>query len=300
MSRKVHGDDDEDGQGGAPRDGQDLDAGEDRVSPGEHDDAPDDDLDGEGDDVSRLRGQLRRERQRKRSAQSRLRQQDEEIGSLREQMAGLAARLDQRDAGELLERSSGAISAAEAEVAKAIEDGDAPAQARAQSKLMQARLDATITKARVDAAKRASGEEDQPEPGRQQQRGTQQQPSAAAADWLKRNAWYGEGGANAKAAYGILNGMVQDEDYDPEDPETYAELDRKMSRIAPELYKKRDRRASTAGDGRETRGGGDRPAEIPAATLEVFKQRGYNTKDPKVLEQIRHSVAVARNGGVEP
>ena len=74
----------------------------------------------------------------------------------------------------------------------------------------------------------------QPEQQYQQQQPAQQQTPAATQTWLQNNSWYSSNLNDPKAQYATaLHQELINEGYDPEDSETYSELDERLGNKPP-------------------------------------------------------------------
>jgi uncharacterized protein YnzC (UPF0291/DUF896 family) len=135
-------------------------------------------------------------------------------------------------------------------------------------------------------------------------------PSQLAQDWKRGNPWYGhERYREQSALTQALDRAVKADGFDPNDPEYYIELDRRIRRRMPELQRfqrggqqaKQQRRdpagavvrRSPAGDG----GNGARKGRVVLnrADLENMRTFGMDPKDPKAQKEY----ALQKMGGTD-
>ena len=61
-------------------------------------------------------------------------------------------------------------------------------------------------------------------------------PDPKAENWAQRNSWFGEDDAMTFAAFGIHKTLVEEESFDTNSEEYYAEIDRRMKEAFPHKF----------------------------------------------------------------
>ena len=148
------------------------------------------------------------------------------------QLKNRMSSLDTNYVNEYTTRVYTQISQVEANLARAIEMGDAKATVEAQRQLTalaiqqdranQAKMQQERYRQQQAAAQQYQAR--QPMPAQQPRR-----PDPKAEQWALRNSWFGSDEAMTYAAFGIHKKLVEDEGFDPQSDEYYTELDRRIS-----------------------------------------------------------------------
>jgi hypothetical protein len=60
------------------------------------------------------------------------------------------------------------------------------------------------------------------------------QPDAKAQSWAEKNDWFGQDEVMTYAAFGVHRRLIEDEGFDPQSDEYYAEIDKRMSSEFPQ------------------------------------------------------------------
>jgi GH15 family glucan-1,4-alpha-glucosidase len=78
-------------------------------------------------------------------------------------------------------------------------------------------------------------------------RRTQQarEPDPKAQDWAQRNTWFGKDSAMTYTAFDIHKKLVEEEDFDPESDEYYAEVDKRIRLEFPHKFDTNEERGTT-------------------------------------------------------
>ena len=134
-----------------------------------------------------------------------------------------------------------ALAIAEANFKKAHEGGDSDEIAAAQkaftnAQLAQASAPAVSEKIIDNWKKNVLSEQRQQ--AQQQPYVQQEMPAAdpAAVEWQQNNAWVGDDKEMRSSAYGVHERLVRDEGVDPETPEYYELIDKRMQEVFPDYF----------------------------------------------------------------
>lgn len=130
--------------------------------------------------------------------------------------------------------------AAEQELARAIEMGDTAGVVEAQRKITSLAIENDRAKqAKIQQERYAQQYEAQQQAQVQQPMPAQQprRPDPKAEDWAERNEWFGQDEAMTYAVFGIHKKLVETEGFDPQSDDYYNELDRRMANEFPHKLK---------------------------------------------------------------
>lgn len=130
--------------------------------------------------------------------------------------------------------------AAEQDLARAIEMGDTAGVVEAQRKITSLAIENDRAKqAKVQQERYAQQYEAQQQAQVQQPMPAQQprRPDPKAEDWAERNEWFGQDEAMTYAVFGIHKKLVETEGFDPQSDDYYNELDRRMADEFPHKLK---------------------------------------------------------------
>ena len=130
--------------------------------------------------------------------------------------------------------------AAEQELARAIEMGDTAGVIEAQRKITTLAIENDRAKqAKIQQERYAQQYEAQQQAEVQQPMPAQQprRPDPKAEDWAERNEWFGQDEAMTYAVFGIHKKLVETEGFDPQSDDYYNELDRRMADEFPHKLK---------------------------------------------------------------
>jgi hypothetical protein len=187
--------------------------------------------------------------------------------------------LDTNYVTEYSTRVQSQMTAAEQEMAKAMEINDTAAVVEAQRKI-------TALAIENDRAEQAKLQQEHLSQQRQQQLQQQPQqtqqparkPSPKAESWAQKNDWFGQDEAMTYAAFGIHKKLIEEEGFDPNSDEYYTELDRRVQTEFPHKFN----------------GGSKRPAQTVASVSRTTTGRSSSKKVRLTPSQ----VAIAKKLGV--
>jgi hypothetical protein len=199
------------------------------------------------------------------------------------------------------------VDAAEKALARAHEDGDAVAIARATRQVTDAvaeREGVRLEKRDFDRARaenerrrggstgaRGDGKDTQPEG---------QRDTTNLNDWKSRNAeWYGVDAGMTKAAHEIDRSIRQAGVIAVGSPDYFKAIDRQMAQRYPEKFRSAP---NNSGSGSGAPAGGQRPngGRIPKEVLDTWAKMGINVNDDKTLERMVKNRATLAEKGILP
>jgi hypothetical protein len=177
--------------------------------------------------ISRLTKKMREAERREQEAIKYAQAVQGESNTLKQRLSDL----DTSYVTEYTTRVNTQISQAEVNLTRAIELGDSHATVEAQRALTSL----AIQQDRADQAKMQSQRQQQQAAAAQQHQARQpmpaqqpKRPDPKAESWAMRNSWFGSDEAMTYAAFGIHKKLVEDEGFDPNGEDYYAELDRRI------------------------------------------------------------------------
>ena len=188
--------------------------------------------------------------------------------------------LDTNYVTEYSTRVESQMTAAEQDMAKAMEVGDTNAVVEAQRKITSLALENDrAQQAKQQQERLAKQVQEQPQPQQQQQvQQPARKPSPKAEAWASKNNWFGQDEAMTYAAFGIHKKLIEEEGFDPNSDEYYTELDRRVQTEFPHKFN----------------GGSKRPAQTVASVSRTTSGRSSNKKVRLTPSQ----VAIAKKLGV--
>ena len=139
------------------------------------------------------------------------------------------------------------ISAAERELAAAIESGDAKAQVEANKRIATLAFE----NAKLEQAKEGREEVKLSDGGKLPDSTPQDLPTSSqrqdprAEDWASKNTWFGQNRAMTFTAFEIHKDLVEKEGFDPQSDEYYAEVDKRIRVDFPHKFGNTDTKQST-------------------------------------------------------
>ena len=224
--------------------------------------------------IDRLTKKMREaERQREEAINYALKVQAES-NQLRDRMNTL----DTNYVTEYSTRVESQMTAAEQEMAKAMEVGDTNAVVEAQRKITALAIENDrAQQAKQQQERLAKQQEEQPQPQQQPQQPARK-PSPKAEAWASKNDWFGQDEAMTYAAFGIHKKLIEEEGFDPNSDEYYTELDRRVQTEFPHKFN----------------GGSKRPAQTVASVSRTTTGRSSSKKVRLTPSQ----VAIAKKLGV--
>jgi hypothetical protein len=131
------------------------------------------------------------------------------------------------------------IQAAQAKLAAAREANDLAAEAEALtaiSELGYKKAKLEETKVAQEEFNSAKAKEVKPEITLNRRQLQEQAPDPKAEDWASRNTWFGKDTAMTYTAFDIHKKLTEDEGYDPQSEEYYAEIDRRIKLDFPHKF----------------------------------------------------------------
>ena len=186
--------------------------------------------------------------------------------------------LDTNYVTEYSTRVESQMTAAEQEMAKAMEVGDTNAVVEAQRKITALAIENDrAQQAKQQQERLAKQQQEQPQPQQQVQQPARK-PSPKAEAWAAKNDWFGQDEAMTYAAFGIHKKLIEEEGFDPNSDEYYTELDRRVQTEFPHKFN----------------GGSKRPAQTVASVSRTTTGRNSSKKVRLTPSQ----VAIAKKLGV--
>ena len=186
--------------------------------------------------------------------------------------------LDTNYVTEYSTRVESQMTAAEQEMAKAMEVGDTNAVVEAQRKITALAIENDrAQQAKQQQERLAKQQQEQPQPQQQVQQPARK-PSPKAEAWAAKNDWFGQDEAMTYAAFGIHKKLIEEEGFDPNSDEYYTELDRRVQTEFPHKFN----------------GGSKRPAQTVASVSRTTTGRSSSKKVRLTPSQ----VAIAKKLGV--
>ena len=189
--------------------------------------------------------------------------------------------LDTNYVNEYTNRVETQTTAAEQDLARAIEIGDTNGVIEAQRKITRLAIENDRAQTAKVQQQRYAHQVQAQQQARLQQPMPQQQPrrpDPKAEQWARRNDWFGEDEAMTYAAFGVHKKLVEDEGFDPQSDDYYNELDQRMRAEFPH----------------KLNGGSKRPAQTVASVSRNTSGRSSGKKVRLTPSQ----VAIAKKLGV--
>ncbi len=181
--------------------------------------------------ISKLTRRMREAERQKEEAITFARVQKEESDKLRNRFKNL----DQNYTQEFEKRVTSNTEAAKIRLAAAINSGDVEAQVEAQAEIAKLAMD----ESRLNNIKRTQEIRTSApvEPTTQQaQPNTPARPDPKADAWASKNAWFGSDNAMTYTAFDIHKKLVEDEGFDANSDDYYAEVDRRIRLEFPHKF----------------------------------------------------------------
>ena len=157
----------------------------------------------------------------------------------KDSLAGRLTKLDTGYVSEMERRIKSSMESAAARLAQARNDGDLKSEIAAQTEISKLGYE----EARLLDLKARQSETKEVEPKIQlnQQAAQQEQPitpDPKAQNWAGRNTWFGQDEAMTYTAFGLHNKLVNEEGYDAQSDEYYAEIDKRIRLEFPHKFDK--------------------------------------------------------------
>ena len=139
-------------------------------------------------------------------------------------------------ADEFKKRVTGSLEATKAKLQSAINNGDVEGQVAAQTELAQLTMDATRL-ARIEEMNKAAPVNESPVAQPRQEVPMQQPKTDPKADaWAAKNPWFGTDNAMTYTAFDIHKTLVNEEGFDSNSEEYYAEVDKRIRLEFPHKF----------------------------------------------------------------
>ena len=158
---------------------------------------------------------------------------------------------------EFEKRVTSGTEAIKTKLAAAIASGDVNAQVAAQAELAQLSMDATRLARLKEVNEKVVAQTPETTPQTASPAQPQRQPDPKADAWAQKNPWFGTDNAMTYTAFDIHKQLVEQEGYDGQSDEYYAEVDK---RIRLEFPHKFDTNKGTTAEPVQTVASANRPA----------------------------------------
>ena len=156
----------------------------------------------------------------------------------KDSLAGRLTKLDTGYVSEMERRIKSSMESAAAKLAQARADGDLKSEIAAQTEISKLGYE----EARLLDLKSRQSEAKEVEPKIQlnQQQAVQQEqpitPDPKAQNWAQKNTWFGQDEAMTYTAFGLHKKLVDEEGYDAQSDEYYAEIDKRIRLEFPHKF----------------------------------------------------------------
>ena len=213
------------------------------------------------------------------------------IQNEKESLAGRLTKLDTGYVTEMENRIKSSMEAAAAKLAQARTDGDLKAEIAAQTEIAKlgyedARLSEIKSKqaleTKVDNAKPVQDYVDKLREQPQQEQPINPDPKAQT--WAQKNTWFGQDSAMTYTAFDLHKKLVEEEGYDPQSDEYYAEIDKRIRLEFP--HKFATNTAQTTNNSK------------PTQTVASASRAGGKSSSRKTVRLTPSQVAIAKKLGV--
>jgi len=156
----------------------------------------------------------------------------------KESLAGRLTKLDTGFVSEMERRIQSSMESAAAKLAQARSDGDIKAEIAAQTEI--SKLGYEEAKLLDIKARQSEAKEIEPKVQLNQQQAVQQEqpinPDPKAQNWAGKNTWFGQDEAMTYTAFGLHKKLVDEEGYDAQSDEYYAEIDKRIRLEFPHKF----------------------------------------------------------------
>ena len=202
----------------------------------------------------------------------------------KQEMEGRMSKMDNSYVSEFESRVKTGLAAAKLALKNAIESQDVEAQIAAQQQLAALTMDeARVNSIKVANEQKPKAQERQVNITPQQQRSPQPQSDPRAEDWASRNSWFGNDSAMTYTAFDIHKKLVEQEGFDPQSNDYYAEVDKRIRLEFPHKFDKVEGNTTERA----------RPAQNVASA-----RRSATTGRRKTVKLSPSQVAIAKRLGV--
>ena len=194
-----------------------------------------------------------------------------------EEVESKLSKLDKTYVSEFESRVKTNLAAAKLALKTAIDSQDVDAQVAAQEQIANLTVDA----ARLNAMKVAEVEKPKEVNVTPQRQQTTPQSDPKAEEWAARNAWFGNDTAMTYTAFDLHKKLTEEEGFDAQSDDYYAEIDKRMRLDFPHKFGKTETTAST------------KPTQTVASA-----KRSVNNKSQKTVRLTPSQVTIAKKLGV--
>jgi len=222
--------------------------------------------------IDKLTKRMREEERQKQSAVEFAENVKKENDNLKSRLQNLDKGYQEEFGGRIESQLTGAKRA----LKDAHEAGDSDRLVEAQEALATLTVEKSKLKKPVEQVDPVPQVQQQP----QQQAQQQQPPDPKAEAWANKNEWFGHDEVMTYASFGIRRRLIEDEGFDPQSQEYYAELDKRLASEFPHKL------------GTQATNGGSRKV----ASAETSKSR--NKGGRKTVRLSPSQVAIAKKLGV--
>ena len=156
----------------------------------------------------------------------------------KDSLAGRLTKLDTGYVSEMERRIKSSMESAAAKLAQARNDGDLKSEIAAQTEI--AKLGYEEARLLDLKARQSEVKEVEPKIRLNQQQAVQQEqpitPDPKAQNWAQKNTWFGQDEAMTYTAFGLHKKLVDEEGYDAQSDEYYAEIDKRIRLEFPHKF----------------------------------------------------------------
>ena len=198
----------------------------------------------------------------------------------KDSLAGRLTKLDSGFVSEMENRIKSSLEASIAKLSQARADGDIKAEVAAQTEIAKLGYE----DARLSEIKSKQLERKEVEPVVQQYQQQMEQPinpDPKAQNWAQKNNWFGKDEAMTYTAFGLHKKLVEEEGYDAQSDEYYAEIDKRIRLEFPHKF------ATTA----------QTTTAKPVQNVASANRSGKNS-NRKIVRLTSSEVAIAKKLGV--
>lgn len=221
----------------------------------------------------RVQKRISKEVSKRKALETTLSQQQAYIQQLQQRLQGIEQRFSHEDEQKQQSEASKKLEELKAARRKAYEEGDLDAYDKLDDEYLEAKAEAIVSKSRPQQA---------PQQARQAQPVQQDIPSPMKS-WMAEHAgWFNaapEHAAKVRAANALFDTLTS-EGFDENDPQTYAELNKRLS--AAGVIAKRARDPMGAAPQQRYAGGPSSSREFSNEDARIMRKYGLDPNDPKV------------------
>tara|TARA_R110002167_G_scaffold125974_1_gene306528 strand:+ start:469 stop:1341 length:873 start_codon:yes stop_codon:yes gene_type:complete len=218
--------------------------------------------------IDKLTKRMREEERQKASAVEFAENVKRENDNLKSRLQNLDKGYQEEFGGRIESQLTGAKRA----LKDAHESGDSDKLVEAQEALATL----TVEKSRL---KRPATQEQPQQPVQQQQQQPQQPVDPKAEAWASKNDWFGHDEVMTYASFGIHRRLIEDEGFDPQSEEYYAELDKRLvsefpHKLGTKTINGGSRKVASAETSRSRNKGGRKTVRLSPSQVAIAKKLG--------------------------